>query len=76
MNILIMVKKLKEIAVVKNKPLSKSRQTIVDNVDNIIALIANNVSYKNIAERYTEFVKALCSILLIATNIARGKTKL
>ena len=47
-----MVKKLKEIAVVKNKPLSKSRQTIVDNVDNIIALIANNVSYKNIAERY------------------------
>ena len=52
MKILIMVKKLKEIAVVKNKPLSKSRQTIVDNVDNIIALIANNVSYKSIAERY------------------------
>ena len=47
-----MVNELKEIAVVKNKPLSKSRQTIVDNVDNIIALIANNVSYKSIAERY------------------------
>lgn len=43
---------LKEIAVVKNKQLSKARQTIVDNVDNIIALIANNVSYKNIAEKY------------------------
>lgn len=43
---------LKEIAVVKNKQLSKARQTIVDNVDNIIALIANNVSYKNIAEKF------------------------
>ncbi len=43
---------LKEIAVVKNKQLSKARQTIVDNVDNIITLIANNVSYKNIAEKY------------------------
>ena len=52
MNILIMTNELKEIAVVKNKQLSKARQTIVDNVDNIIGLIANNVSYKSIAERY------------------------
>ena len=63
MNILIMVKKLKEIAVVKNKPLSKSRQTIVDNVDNIIALIANNVSYKSIAERYGVFQSQIFAIL-------------
>ena len=52
MEILIMLNELKEIAVVKKRPLSKSRQTIVDNVDDIIALIANNVSYKSIAERY------------------------
>ena len=47
-----MTNELKEIAVVKKKQLSKARQTILDNVDNIITLIANNVSYKNIAERY------------------------
>jgi hypothetical protein len=58
-----MVNELKEIAVVKNKPLSKSRQTIVDNVDNIIALIANNVSYKNIAERYGVFQSQIFAIL-------------
>ena len=52
MKLSIMTNELKEIAVVKNKQLSKARQTIVDNVDNIIGLIANNVSYKNIAERY------------------------
>lgn len=47
-----MAEELKGVAVAKNKQLSKARQTIVDNVDNIIALIANNVSYKNIAEKF------------------------
>ena len=58
-----MTNKLKEIAVVKNKPLSKARQTIVDNVDNIIMLIANNVSYKNIAEKYGVFQSQIFAIL-------------
>ena len=47
----------------KKRELSKSRQTIVDNVDNIIALIANNVSYKNIAERYNVFQSQIFAIL-------------
>ena len=50
MKLLIMTNELQKVG--KKRELSKSRQTIVDNVDNIIALIANNVSYKNIAERY------------------------
>jgi len=58
-----MTDELKEIAVVKNKPLSKARQTIVDNVDNIIALIANNVSYKSIAERYGVFQSQIFAVL-------------
>lgn len=64
MKILIMTDKLKEIAVVKkNKTLSKARQTIVDNVDDIIALIANNVSYKSIAEKYGVFQSQIFTML-------------
>jgi len=59
-----MTDKLKEIAVVKkNKTLSKARQTIVDNVDDIIALIANNVSYKSIAEKYGVFQSQIFTML-------------
>ena len=63
MKILIMTDELKEVVVVKNKPLSKARQTILDNVDNIIALIADNVSYKNISERYGVFQSQIFAIL-------------
>ena len=61
MKLLIMTNELQKVG--KKRELSKSRQTIVDNVDNIIALIANNVSYKNIAERYNVFQSQIFAIL-------------
>ena len=47
----------------KKKELSKGRQTIVDNVDNILALIASNKSYKSIAEIYGVFQSQIFAIL-------------
>ena len=47
----------------KKKELSKGRQTIVDNVDNILALIASNKSYKSIAEIYGVVQSQIFAIL-------------
>ena len=44
---------MQEIALTEDKiKISPSRQRIYDNIDDIIDLIANNVSYKDIAKRY------------------------
>lgn len=44
---------MQEIALTEDKiKISASRQRIYDNIDDIIDLIANNISYKDIAKRY------------------------
>ena len=44
---------MQEIALTEDKiKISPSRQRIYDNIDDIIDLIANNISYKDIAKRY------------------------